>query len=114
METFYSDFEKELDNYRSIFKNYIVYPTGKVKDTRTGKYVKPGKHRTIRLEDDTGKAVVFSLPQLVATMFVENTTNGNHVRHYDADLKNLNSDNLFWTKTNEKHMRKDLVLRVGD
>lgn len=114
MDDFYSDFEKELDNYREVFKHHIVYPNGKVKDTRTGKYVKPGKNRSIRLEDSEGKAVVFSLPHLVATMFVENKTNGNHVKHYDSDFKNFDPDNLYWTKTNDKGLRKELVLRVGD
>lgn len=95
-----SDFEIELEKYSDLFKNYVVYPTGVVKDLRTGELVKTegvkGALNDIRLHYDNGDSVIFALPQLVATLYLDNPTNRKSVRHMNRKLKDNDIDNLMW------------------
>lgn len=86
--------------------NYIVSNTGRVKNTKTGKELKPHisstGYKVISMSTD-GKITSANIHSLVAKAFVENpnTDINTEVHHIDGDKLNNNADNLRWVTRQE-------------
>jgi hypothetical protein len=92
----------ELSNVRGL----LIFPDGKIKYKKTGKLKKISKQGDKRFITHQGKK--YYVHRLVAEAFIPNPDNKNLVVHYDGNLKNNHSENLFWATQGEaqKHNHK--------
>lgn len=93
------------------WENYAVSNTGKVKNIKTGRYVKQvenkGGYLTVGLCQN-GKKCSFRVHRLVALMFIPNPYSKTEVNHIDGNKSNNSVLNLEWNthKGNDAHARK--------
>ena len=94
------------------WENYAVSNTGKIKNIKTGKFLKLVENKSgylaVSLCQNRKKAT-FSVHRLVALMFIDNPDCKKEVNHKDGNKKNNNINNLEWMthKENDAHARKN-------
>lgn len=87
------------------YENYHIYPDGKVINTTKGNEVKQvtnsknGYLYVSLWKGNMGRT--FSVHRLVATYYVPNPKNLEHVNHKDSDRTNPHMDNLEWVTRSE-------------
>lgn len=106
--------QEEIWKPVTIEKNGVLYDysglyevsnkEGKVRNVKTGKLLKPIKHRSgysqVSLYKD-GKKQEFKIHRLVATAFIPNPQNKPFVNHLDENPSNNSADNLDWCTNKE-------------
>lgn len=102
---------KKIENH-----SYSVSRTGKIRNDRTGKILKPNVtcgYEQVRLYENY-KISYQLVHRLVAEAFIENPHAKPEVNHKDGDKRNNNVDNLEWAtrSENQKH-RYDVLKRRG-
>ena len=94
------------------WENYAVSNTGKIKNVKTGKFLKLFENKsgylTVSLCQNR-KQATFRVHRLVALMFIDNPDCKKEVNHKDGNKKNNNINNLEWMthKENDTHARKN-------
>lgn len=94
--------------------NYDIYEDGRVKNIKTGKFLKGQKNMlngywSVNLSNN-GKKKRFYNHRLVAIAFIENPENKPTVNHIDGNLDNNSLSNLEWMtqQENSDHAYKEL------
>ena len=93
----------------SVFTNYEVSSVGRVRNSETGRVLKPGKggvgYLTVALCRN-GIQKTHAIHQLVAYAFVDNPSDKPRVDHIDGNRVNNNSSNLCWASSSENGMNR--------
>ena len=81
------------------YKDYLIYPDGKVFSTKSNKFLKPNitpqGYKSVELFNNNGSKRLL-IHRLVAQAFIPNPENLPQVNHKDENPSNNNVDNLEW------------------
>ncbi len=83
----------------SVFTNYEVSSVGRVRNSKTGRILRPSNNGKGYLQvvlSKNGKCNTFEVHRLVAEQFSDNPSNKRCVDHIDNDTLNNNHENLRW------------------
>jgi hypothetical protein len=87
------------------FEDYVIRNDGSFKRSSKVKIIKPEVARSgeliARLVNSDKKRKQVKISFLVATAFIDNPNNFEHVRYIDGDIKNVHYTNLEWYDINE-------------
>lgn len=95
------------------YPNYEVSDMGRVRNTKTGRVLRPGRdkcgYRYVLLCKE-GKSKIFRVHRLVANAFILNLENKPYINHINGDKTDNRLDNLEWCTQSEniKH-----AIRIG-
>jgi hypothetical protein len=100
---------EENETWKNIedFENYEVSNLGRIKNTKTGRILKPcksGGYIVVGLSKT--KVKTMQLHRLVAKAFIPNPENKPHVNHIDKNPLNNNVTNLEWNTALENNLHK--------
>jgi hypothetical protein len=103
----------EIDN---VDYNYEVSNKGNVKNTQTGRILKPHLrtgYYSISLSN-INKKKTYNIHTLVATMFIDNPNNCKVINHIDGNKLNNNVENLEWCtyKENTAHALENKLIKL--
>lgn len=95
-----------MEEWRSIdsYPNYDVSNCGRVRNSKTGRVLKPGRHKqgySLVWLSKAGKTKGRSVHSLVANAFIPNPENKPQVNHLDGDKSNNHIGNLEWSTGSE-------------
>ena len=102
------------------FPNYSVSNLGRVRNDKTGKFLKPhkaGKEKnqyfyTSLVQEVCGTQKTFLIHRLVAFAFIPNPDNKPEVNHIDGNHFNNTVDNLEWVTERENRLHAYRVLNL--
>ncbi len=105
-----------MEEWKQIleYDNYEVSSYGNVRNKKTGRILKParnGGYLSAKLRKN-GATKSFSIHQLVAICFIENSENKPQVNHIDKNRTNNKLSNLEWVTAVENTAHKLLTLHV--
>lgn len=85
------------------YPNYLIYESGRIKNIKTGRFLKPVKKKTGYRNIDlcNGSVKTFQIHRLVAETFIENPENKPYVNHKDGRKSNNKKSNLEWATQSE-------------
>lgn len=89
------------------YSNYAISNTGKFKNIKTKRILKPFLHKkgyfyiTIAPWGRQGKVVSLKLHRLIAEAFIPNPENKSQINHIDGNKLNNSLDNLEWVTAKE-------------
>lgn len=112
----YSTRKDMKEEYRKIkdFEHYEVSNFGRVRNTRTGKTLKPishtGGYRRLKLRDN-GRAKDVFIHRLVAQAFIPDPKK--EVNHIDGDKTNNHINNLEWVSSLENQTHRFLKVNTS-
>ena len=91
------------------FKNYLIYPSGKVYSKESEIYLNPycnsHGYLHVNLYKD-GKKKIYKIHRLIAEHFIENPDNKRCVDHIDRNRKNNKLNNLRWATDSENQQNR--------
>ena len=118
-----------MEEWRAVVieKNGIVYDytglyevcniDGKVRNTKTGRILKPIKNKNgycvVTLSKD-GKMQRFSVHRLVAEAFIPNSQNKPYVNHINENKSDNSVDNLEWCTASENALHGTCPQRISE
>ena len=91
----------------SVFTNYEVSSVGRVRNSKTGRVLKPSDNNWGHLQvvlAKNGSTKTFKVHRLVAETFIENPLSKRCVDHIDGNRRNNDIDNLRWASDSENQM----------
>jgi hypothetical protein len=94
---------KEIQGFKRI---YTISNKGNVKNIKTGKILKPGKHTQGYMQiglSINNKSKTFKIHRLIAFYFIPNPYNLPSINHIDGDKTNNNIKNLEWCTTSQNN-----------
>ena len=91
----------------SVFTNYEVSSVGRVRNSKTGRVLKPSDNGSGYMQvvlAKNGSTKTFKVHRLVAETFIENPLGKRCVDHIDGNRRNNTIENLRWASDSENQM----------